>query len=166
MYKEMKRIDITGLRFGKLTVLRQDGKSSRNPWKHTTWLCKCDCGNTVVVRQGNLRSGNTQSCGCLKENLRGSYSPNKNRLYNSWRAMKARCNNPNNNRFYAYGARGISVCKEWESFAGFQKWAIANGYADNLTIDRIDCNGNYCPENCRWIEPKKQSKNRRCVKND
>jgi hypothetical protein len=78
--------------------------------------------------------------------------------------MKARCNNTNNNRYYAYGARGISVCKEWESFANFKEWAIANGYADSLTIDRIDTNGNYCPENCRWIEPKDQSKNRRCVK--
>lgn len=157
-----KAIDLTGQRYGRLTVIKKASKASRNPWKHTTWLCKCDCGNEVVVDQGHIRNGNTQSCGCLHaERLTGCYVPNKNRLYNSWRAMKARCTNPNNNRYYAYGARGIEVCEEWSRFLTFKVWALNNGYADDLTLDRIDPDGNYEPGNCRWIPPQAQAANKR-----
>lgn len=116
------------------------------------------------MQANNLASGNTQSCGCYHaENLTGMFKPNKNRLYNSWRAMKARCFNPNNNRYHLYGGRGITVCDEWLTFEGFRAWSLSNGYADDLTIDRIDPDGNYTPNNCRWLHPYKQSSNRRCV---
>lgn len=86
----------------------------------------------------------------------------KTRMYRTWLHMKERCGNPNNNRYYAYGARGIKVCDEWiNSFHAFFKWAIANGYAEDLTIDRIDSNGNYCPDNCRWVDIKTQQNNKR-----
>lgn len=161
----MVSTDITGNKYGRLTVIALHSHGSRNPWSHTKWLCRCDCGNEIIVARGNLTTGNTQSCGCLyKETRYGAFVPNDNRLYNSWRAMKARCNNPNNNRYYAYGARGIKVCPEWESYPNFKKWALENGYSKELTIDRIDNDGNYEPANCRWVAPEEQSKHRRCVK--
>lgn len=159
-------VDKTGERFGKLTVVSLYSRASRNPLKQIKWLCKCDCGNVVVVQSGNLATGNTKSCGCLTEGKQGMFKPNPNRLYNSWRAMKARCNNPNNNRYYLYGGRGIKVCKEWELFSNFKSWALCNGYSEELSIDRIDNDKGYSPENCRWILPQEQSRNRRCVKND
>lgn len=158
--------DLTGKRFGYLTVLSLHSRSSRSARTRTKWLCKCDCGNEVVVQANNLTSGNTKSCGCyhsLTIALPRAESGHVNRMYNSWRAMKSRCNNPHNNRYYAYGARGIKVCPEWNKFIGFREWALKNGYAPNLTIDRIDYNGDYTPENCRWIplgdQAKKQEAN-------
>lgn len=159
------KTDLIGKRFGKLVVVSLYSNASRNPPTARKWLCKCDCGNEVIVIGRNLGSGNTQSCGCLKKTVKGAYLPNKNRVYNSWRAMRARCNNENNNRYHLYGGRGISVCDEWnDSFDKFREWALSNGYADNLTIDRIDPDGNYCPENCRWIPPEMQSSTRRCAR--
>ena len=156
-------VDLTGNRYGKLVVIALHSKGSRTTG-HPQYLCRCDCGNTRIVRANNLQSGNTMSCGCLKKGNVGAYRPNVRRMYNSWRGMKARCNNPNNNRYHLYGGRGISICDEWQSFANFERWSLANGYADSLTIDRIDPDGNYCPDNCRWIPPNEQSSNRRCVK--
>lgn len=159
-------VDLTGHRFGRLSVVRLHSRSTKKPYAQPKWLCKCDCGNDVVVRRGNLTSGNTQSCGCLRDGVRGSYTPNANRLYNSWRAMKSRCSNPNNNRYYAYGGRGIAVCDEWKKFSAFEEWAISNGFRNDLTIDRIDPNGNYEPSNCRWISPESQAANKRKARND
>lgn len=156
-------VDLSGRRFGRLAVISLHSKGSRQ-LGHPRYRCVCDCGNECIVQANNLTSGNTQSCGCYHaENLNGMFKPNKNRLYNSWRAMKARCLNPNNNRYYLYGGRGITICDEWLSFKSFKEWALSNGYADDLTIDRIDPDGNYTPDNCRWIHPDKQSRNRRCV---
>ncbi len=158
--------DVTGQRFGKLTVISLYSRASRNPWRQTKWLCKCDCGNEIVVQQGNLHTGNTKGCGCLRVENNGAFIPNKNRLYNSWRAMKYRCNSKSSNRYYTYGGRGIKVCDEWnKSFAAFREWSLANGYREDLTIDRIDVDGNYEPSNCRWIPPNEQAKNKRRNKN-
>lgn len=157
--------DLTGQRFGRLVVrsLVDDPAGTDVP---TRWLCSCDCGNELLVRASNLKSGNTLSCGCLQKELATAqhkmHGETGSRLFHSWVHMKQRCTNPNNRAFKYYGARGISVCDEWKnSFQAFHDWAMSHGYADNLTLDRIDVNGNYCPENCRWITIQEQQRNKR-----
>lgn len=154
--------DISGKRFGKLVAIRPHHKDSRGEY---FWLCKCDCGNETIVSGYKLRSGNTKSCGCLQNEMRGQsrtkHHMTNTRLYATWENMRARCKNPNCDSFYRYGARGITVCDEWDhSFENFYIWAMSNGYSDELTIERIDINKGYCPENCCWILPKKQYLNR------
>ena len=154
--------DITNQRFGRLVVKKIAGQ---NKYKRYLWLCQCDCGNEKIAAGNDLRRGATKSCGCLQKEMRilsnikhGLYYT---RLHYIWNAMKSRCYNKNNNRFYCYGKRGIEVCKDWKNnFKSFYDWAMENGYADNLSIDRINVNGNYCPENCRWITIKEQERNR------
>ena len=151
--------DEAGKRYSKLTVVSFAGVIGR----YATFLCRCDCGNETIVRGSDLRTGNTKSCGKCKKERHGM---SRSRLYNIWIHIKMRTQNPSTTFFEDYGGRGISVCEEWaNSFSSFSDWAKSSGYSDDLTIERIDVNGNYCPDNCKWIPIKDQANNRRTTVN-
>ena len=159
--------DMTGKRFGRLVVLEkvapQIGPTGR---KRTAYRCKCDCGNVVVVLRENVVSGRTGSCGCYKHErgveVNTRHGETRTRLHNLWLSMKARCQNPNNKSYHNYGGRGVTVCDEWSnSYESFRDWALANGYADNLSIDRLNNDMGYSPDNCRWVTFHQQQNNRR-----
>jgi len=147
-----------GKRFGHLVIK----DIVRNNY-HSFALCVCDCGVEKQTRLDHLISGSTKSCGCQQHKNRKPtnviHSSSKTRLYCIWIGMKQRCFNKNHNEFNRYGGRGITVCKEWLDFSVFKKWAKTHGYADNLTIERVDVNGDYCEQNCRWIPLSEQLKN-------
>lgn len=151
--------DLTGEQFGRLTVLGYAGASS--------WRCQCACGARTTVKTYSLNKGTTRSCGCLRREIMAKKATKHNGtndpLYHVLSAMHQRCENPNNKNFKWYGALGVTVCDEWAltNYPAFREWAIANGYHQGLTIDRMDPAGNYSPENCRWITIQDQQRNRR-----
>lgn len=156
---------LVGRKFGRLTVLKYDHKNAhREPF----WLCECECGNTKVVIGANLKNGTTKSCGCYQRersrNFHQTHGMRYTKIHGVWSGMIERCENPNHKDYSNYGGRGITVCEKWrKDFVAFQRWAVSNGYSDgtNLTLDRISCDGNYCPENCRFITPHEQARNKR-----
>lgn len=160
----MKFIDLTGQKFGNLLVLKKTTCG-----KHYKYLCRCDCGNEIEVSVDHLRYGHTQSCGCIKSTINSeihrTHGKSRTRLYRIWGDMRTRCENPNYIRFHAYGGRGIKVCESWHVFSNFEEWAYQNGYADDATkyectIERVDVDKDYCPENCTWVPLKKQGYNK------
>lgn len=170
-----KSIDMTGYKTGLITVIQREGTKGRQ----AMWLCKCSCGKTFVTSGGSIRKGKIKSCGHLLKDkterqkiARNSIAKIKHgdstsRLYFVWADMRRRCNYPRDISYSNYGGRGIKVCKEWDSdYSAFKEWAMSAGYNPDAkrgecTLDRIDPDGDYCPENCRWLSMLKQSNNRR-----
>ncbi len=159
--------ELTGQRFGRLTVIRRSGAT---PQRLATWLCRCDCGNECVVSRTCLVDGYTKSCGCLNieavKARRTTHKKFNTRLYWVWANMIQRCSNPKHNSYHRYGGRGITVCDQWRySFQAFYDWAMTAGYDENAprgqcTIDRIDNDKGYSPDNCRWVNMATQSRNK------
>lgn len=168
--------DLTGMRFGRLTVLSLTDKRHHH---QVIWLCQCDCGKIVEVNGTYMRTGDTKSCGCLHDEIASrrlkdamkTHGGYYDRLHGIWTDMLTRCKNPNSKPYPQYGGRGIKVCVEWDhSYQKFKDWAYANGYDETApygecTLDRIDVNGNYCPENCRFITLTEQSRNKTTTRN-
>lgn len=167
MTKMYKFNDLSGKRFGKLTVIGQAGRTAD---RHILWECKCDCGGSAFSSGKDLVSGHTRSCGCLQKETvsrnRYKHGDRDGRLYQVWKSMIKRCENENDKSYRYYGLIGVSVCPEWHDYVSFRSWAMENGYDDKAkygacTIDRINPYGNYEPSNCRWISNAEQQKNKR-----
>lgn len=160
-----KTEDITGQKFGRLTAVRIDHQEKDYRY---CWLFKCDCGGEIVARKSDVVGGRVKFCNKCKYEKQTKHAKKGTRLYAVWNSMKQRCLNKNHKSYKQYGGRGIKVCKDWLEFMPFYDWAMANGYDETAdfmqcTIDRIDVNGNYEPNNCRWVNQKKQGENTRTV---
>ena len=147
----MKRVDITGKTFNRLTVIKDA------EYRKSDCLCRCSCGNEKYINRYKVISGHTKSCGCIYNG-----KTKNRRLYDIWSNMIARCSNTDRRDSKYYALKGISVCEEWKNdFFAFEKWAIASGYSSSLTIDRIDSDKDYEPSNCRWITIQEQQRNKK-----
>lgn len=157
----MRPLDLAGMKFYRLMVV---GRVLPSPDGAGWWNCICDCGNKKQARAADLKRGFIKSCGCWRAEepkTRATHGGSNSRIYRIWQAMRDRTGNPKASRYSYYGGRGIRVCEEWEKYEAFQRWAKLNGYADNLSIDRINVDGNYEPSNCRWATQSQQVRNRR-----
>jgi len=157
-----KACNLTGKSFGRLVALN---KTDRRSGSHVVWLCRCICGNLTEVRSTDLKIGTTRSCGCLRVGRPITHGDTVNgkptRLYRTWANMNERCYDQKNKRYKRYGGRGISVCTKWrDSYQDFKDWALSNDHRDHLSIDRIDNDGDYTPDNCQWITMSENSKKR------
>lgn len=171
--KNHPKSDLTGMKFGKLTVLKYAGSEGR---RRTMWWCKCDCGNVIKTDGSHLKCGHTKSCGCVSTErikyINYKTGLSDTRLYYAYQNMCNRCNRESDNSYEFYGGRGIKVCPEWlgeHGFENFAKWAFENGFEEDAkrgdcTLDRIDANGDYCPENCRWVDIIVQANNKRTTR--
>lgn len=152
--------NITGQKFERLTAIKLIGINKK---KETVWLFRCDCGVEKELVASDILKGSTKSCGCFKVDF-GHLSKHggvKTRIYSIWHGMRERCRNKSSKDYKNYGGRGIRVCDEWQTFTVFRDWSLNNGYSDDLSIDRVNTNGNYCPENCKFSTPIEQMRNRR-----